>query len=127
MSVWPEALNFSWKYRACVERVIDGDSVYLDIDQGLHGWRHHENIRLFGLNTADRNLEAKRAATAYLRNILTPGRHVLLQTIKDRTEKYGRYLGKLWIDVNGLPVSVNDMLIVSGHALPWDGTGTPPE
>jgi hypothetical protein len=41
----------------------------------------------------------------------------VLQTFKDRREKYGRYLGELWLEQEGAAaLNVNDALVQSGHA-----------
>lgn len=45
---------------------------------------------------------------------------VIIQTIKnpsggDKQEKYGRYLGVIWLD----GVNVNDLLVAKGYAVRW--------
>jgi len=36
---------------------------------------------------------------------------VIIQTIKDRKEKYGRYLAEIWIEDKGKYINVNDLLV----------------
>ncbi len=41
---------------------------------------------------------------------------MLLQTIKDRKGKYGRYLGEIWVKQGRRMVNVNDLLVTEGYA-----------
>lgn len=114
-----------YQYAARVVRVIDADTVVLDIDLGLRTWRHSEYIRLLGLNAPERGTEAGTQATAWLREMLPVGTLVRLVTRKDQTEKYGRWLGVLWRAQDGNK-SINGLLVETAHAVPWDGQGPRP-
>ncbi|MCX8010279.1 MAG: thermonuclease family protein, partial [Ignavibacteria bacterium] len=53
----------------------------------------------------------------YLKTIVE-GKTILLQTIKDRKEKYGRYLGEVWIEKSeGKFENVNDLIVKNGFAV----------
>jgi micrococcal nuclease len=42
----------------------------------------------------------------------------LIQTIKDRKEKFGRYLAEIWLEADdGSRVNINDLLVQQGHAI----------
>ena len=43
-------------------------------------------------------------------------KEILLQTIKDKKGKYGRYLGELWVKQGRRMVNVNDLLVAEGYA-----------
>jgi len=111
-----------YEYRATVLRVIDGDTVDLDIDMGLHT-HIHERIRLDGINTPESNSKvaeertAAAAATEFLKSLLTDPK-VTVKTKKDAQEKYGRYLG---VVLNSAGVNVNEALVTAGHAKPYSG------
>ena len=46
------------------------------------------------------------------------GKKVLIQTIKDRKEKFGRYLAEIWLEADdGSRVNINDLLVQQGHAI----------
>jgi hypothetical protein len=47
---------------------------------------------------------------------------ITLETIKDRTEVHGRYLGIIRVDGSG-GVDLNAALIASSHAVPYEGHG----
>ena len=42
-----------YEYRAKLLRVIDGDTVDVDIDLGFGVWMHKERIRLYGIDTPE--------------------------------------------------------------------------
>jgi micrococcal nuclease len=43
-------------------------------------------------------------------------KEIVLKTLKDKTGKYGRYLGIVYLYENGDYVNINDWLIENGHA-----------
>lgn len=111
-----------YEYKATVVRVIDGDTVDLNIDLGL---RVHvvERIRLEGLDTPEKNSKvaaervAALAAMTFLQELLK-NPNVMIRTKKDVQEKYGRYLATI-INVDG--VNCNEELVKTGHAVAYDG------
>lgn len=129
-----------YRYRAKVINVIDGDTVKLSVrlkrsraksvDLGFHvfiedGWICvHETIRLFGVDAPEKNTDAGKAALKWLRTELPVGLVVDAKTLQDKQEKYGRFLADLWHQ--GDDTSVNDRLVSTGHARPWDGKGRRP-
>jgi len=52
----------------------------------------------------------------YLRGLID-GQKILLQTVKDRRGKYGRYLGEIWLEEGGQWINVNDRLVEKGYAV----------
>jgi micrococcal nuclease len=106
-------------YRALVTAVYDGDTCTADIDLGLGIWVRGEKLRLHRINTPELTGTDKPAgirARDHLKS-LVEGKSVLLQTIKDRREKYGRYLAEIWLEqAVGAPLNVNDALVAAGHA-----------
>lgn len=112
-----------YEYRAKVLRVVDGDTIYLSVDMGLETTRILE-VRLYGINCPEmHDTPAGPAAKAYTEAWL--GFHanldgwLLLRTIKDKREKYGRYLA-LVLDGDGEGACLNDMLVDAGHAVRKD-------
>lgn len=113
-----------------------GFSVYVE-----NGWlKVHEDFRLMGLNCAELSTDSGKAALDYLDRLLrigvSPGTYVpiTIQTVKEadheKQEKFGRWLATVWIGQGFInptwDTSVNERLIKSGHAAPWDGNGPPP-
>ena len=121
-------------YKAVVRRVVDGDTIDLDIDLGMNTWIHNERVRLYGIDTPEkygRNAcEAGRLASAYVEAQLPEGKEVFIQTFKDKTGKYGRLLAIIWfvldepagVGQGGIPevdrtvCNLNEHLVAVGHA-----------
>ena len=52
-----------YEYRCKIVKVIDGDTVDVDIDLGFGVWLHKERIRLYGIDTPEsrtRDLDRKK-------------------------------------------------------------------
>lgn len=85
-----------YQYKATVVRVVDGDTVYFDVDLGFQ-IRMTIDVRLYGVNTPEvrgPTREAGLKAKAYVENALPAGTTVIVKTYK--AEKYGRYLADVW-------------------------------
>lgn len=108
----------SFIYRHCiVERIIDGDSVALEIDMGnaIH-WRG--KFRLNGIDTPERGQPGYAEAIEHLRRLLLmPISHV--ETHKP--DKFGRWLVDIHIDTDGGTLHVNRLMIADGHAVEYHG------
>jgi len=106
-------------YKAHVVSVYDGDTCTVDVDLGLHAWIHGEKIRLYRIDAPEmRGAEREKgiASRDYLRSLIND-RDIILQTIKDKKGKYGRYLGEIWaVDNNGEYYNVNDKMVADGYA-----------
>ena len=108
-----------FQYKAFVTAVYDGDTWTVDIDLGLHVWIKNEKIRLYGINAPElRGKERPEGLLSrdYLRSLILD-KEITIRTFKDTREKYGRYLGEIWItDVKGKSLNVNDELVKKGFA-----------
>jgi len=109
-----------YEYKAIVKRVIDGDSLVLDIDLGFYIFMNETKIRLYGLDTPEMNsddpllrLQAV-LATRYLYDNLPVGSKVKINTVLDKREKYGRLLATI-ITEDGF--NINDGLIENKLAI----------
>ena len=91
------------EYNCTIRRVVDGDTVDVDIDLGFGIWIHNERVRLFGIDTPEsrtRDLEEKKAglfAKDVVLHYLPEGSKQVLRTHKDKVGKYGRVLGEFVI------------------------------
>ena len=111
-----EDLN-PYLYWALCTGVYDGDSVTLDISLGLGVHLHDQKIRLYGIDTPEIR-GTKRPAGLVARDRLRElvlNEWVLVETIFDRTGKYGRLLGVLYKD----GVNINELLLDEGLAEPY--------
>jgi micrococcal nuclease len=116
-----------YEYKCKLVKVVDGDTVDVDIDLGFDVWLRKQRIRLYGVNAPEsrtRDLEEKKkglAAKEYVTNFLDDEAGLILKTHKDAEGKYGRILGELWRITNYADQSLNDYLVEKGHATPYFG------
>jgi micrococcal nuclease len=110
-------------YRAKVRRVVDGDTIDLEFDLGLDAYRH-ERVRLYGVD-APEIYGVKKESEEYARGVSAKefvtecleGKMVWVNTIKDKTGKYGRYLAHVYFqDDSGAHVSISKLLLEDGLA-----------
>tara|TARA_Y100000385_G_scaffold33004_1_gene30951 strand:+ start:237 stop:671 length:435 start_codon:yes stop_codon:yes gene_type:complete len=115
-----------WTYRAKVIRVVDGDTVDVDIDLGFGIWQKNERVRIMGIDTPEsrtRNKIEKKfglAAKAKLKSLL--GKSTVLKTSinkkgVDMKGKFGRVLGDFLVDGK----KVTEIMCKTGHAVPYFG------
>jgi len=108
-----------YEYNCKIVRVVDGDTVDVDIDLGFDTWRCGERIRLYGIDTPEcrtRDAEEKAAgilAKEFVEDTLHVGGTYKLTT-KEKG-KFGRYLGviKLTDDTSINVALVKERLAVS--------------
>ena len=89
-----------YEYKCKIDRVVDGDTVDVDIDLGFGIWLRKERVRLYGIDTPEcrtRDLEEKKyglAAKSFVQDLLPVGSMQTLRTRKDDKGKFGRILGE---------------------------------
>jgi micrococcal nuclease len=106
-----------YEYAARLDRVIDGDTIDVLVDLGFD-IHVRQRVRLLGINCAEHGTAAGDDATAFTKAWIEQHGPVLtLRTVKDRKERYGRYLGQIVASTRIL----NDDLITGGHAVEYDG------
>jgi micrococcal nuclease len=103
-----------YEYNCTVISVVDGDTIHADVDLGCDT-HMHLTLRLLGINAPEMPTTEGQRAKEHLSALLAPG-GVLLQTIKDHKEKYGRYLAQLFC--NG--VDVNKRMVDDGFAVVYN-------
>ena len=113
-----------YTYKAKLDRVIDGDTIDVNMDLGFD-ISVHKRIRLAGIDTPEsrtRDLEEKKrglASKARLIELLDKGDLVVEST---DVGKYGRVLGVLHIyPEDNLPFNINDKLVEEGYAVEYHG------
>lgn len=105
----PEAPQVNYVFNAKVVRVIDGATVALDVDLGFHMWLHGQVFLLQGVTAPAVDGPDKAAALAAksrAQELLRADDEVILQSIRDKTDKSGTYRAVLWKDGE----SINDRL-----------------
>ena len=124
-----------YKYKVHVTRVVDGDTVDVDIDLGFGMIYKKQRVRLMGIDTPEsrtRDVEEKfygLQSKAFLKQLLTGSRTYRdIHLVSHDKGKFGRILGELFIDtvmLEGVTTnaagSVNQMMIDNFHAVPYLG------
>jgi micrococcal nuclease len=88
-----------YEYECKIVRVVDGDTIDVDISLGFGLWIHGESIRLFGVDCPEcrsRDKEEKAAGLAakrFVERFLQVGETYTLNT--QSKGKFGRYLGTI--------------------------------
>ena len=109
------------EYHCVITKIIDGDTIDVDIDLGFDCWLHKQRIRLHGIDTPEsrtRDLEEKKyglAAKAFVEKFIPLGSTALLNT-KEKG-KYGRYLGDFKVKNQWLCTE----LLKHRHAVRYEG------
>jgi micrococcal nuclease len=88
------------EYRCTIRRVVDGDTVDVDIDLGFGIWVRNERVRLYGIDTPEsrtRDLDEKKCgiyAKQCVEAFMPVDSNQTLKTYKDKVGKFGRVLGE---------------------------------
>ena len=107
-----------YTYSAYVKYVYDGDTITCDIDCGFGLKYTNTKIRLYGIDTPELRGDEYEEGIK-IRDILREKiscKDILIRTIKDKTGKYGRYLGIIYFYENGDYLNINDWLVENGYA-----------
>jgi micrococcal nuclease len=115
------------EYRCTVVKIVDGDTVDVDIDLGFGIWMRNERIRLYGIDTPEsrtRDKEEKKyglEAKKFLTGMLKDDNGIILKTQKDAEGKFGRILGELWRTTDYADKSINEYMVEKHHAVRYYG------
>jgi micrococcal nuclease len=99
-----------YHYKARLVRVVDADTVVLDVDLGFGCWRVNEPYRLLRINAPELRYKSGKAARAFLTAFLN-GKE--LEVVTHKSDVYGRYLAELTTSEG---VNVSDYLVEHRHA-----------
>ena len=116
-------------YKCTILRVVDGDTVDVDIDLGFGVWMRKERVRILGVDTPEsrtRDLTEKvygNLAKAFVKDFLPIGSQQQLVTEKDKTGKFGRILGKFLVydGVTDSQMHLGDIMIREHLAVAYFG------
>ena len=117
-----------YEYNVKIRRVVDGDTVDVDIDLGFGVWLFNERIRLYGIDTPESRTRDSiekiygKAATEYVVNFCDDEAGMTLKCNSyDSKGKFGRIMGELWRKTNYSDKSVNQYLVEKNLAVPYYG------
>lgn len=115
-----------YEYRVHILKIVDGDTVDVDIDLGFGVWLRNERVRIMGIDTPESRTSDKvekvfgLAAKNRLKQLL--GKTAILQTQvskdgEDLKGKFGRILGDFVVGDS----NVTKIMIDEGHCVPYYG------
>ena len=123
-----------YEYKCKILKVIDGDTVDIDIDLGFDVVLTNQRVRMFGIDTPEsrtRDKEEKKfglLSKKYVLDRLPKGSYQTLKTEIDRDGddargKFGRILGSFIVydSVDDRQSSINEMMIRDGYAVAYHG------
>ena len=120
-----------YEYRVNIVKVVDGDTVDVDIDLGFGVWIKDERVRIMGIDTPESRTRDKEekvfglAAKTRLKELLGKGAILQTQINKDGEDmkgKFGRILGDFLVDQeSGEDAKVTVIMIAENHAVEYWG------
>tara|TARA_Y100001963_G_scaffold127072_1_gene180146 strand:+ start:5781 stop:6191 length:411 start_codon:yes stop_codon:yes gene_type:complete len=111
-----------YRYKVDVTRVVDGDTVDVDIDLGFGMIYKKQRVRMKGIDTPEsrtRDLVEKKfglASKAFLKELLEDKE---IELVSHDKGKFGRILGEIF--VGDSTYSINQLMIDNHHAVLYDG------
>jgi len=115
-----------YTYKCRINKVLDGDTVDIDLDLGFNIVLANQRVRMIGVDTPESrtaNKEEKVRGTLSKKKLaekLSTGSWVKIQTHKDdgNDDKFGRILGEFILEDG---TNVNQWLIENNYAVPYQG------
>ena len=111
-------------YKCVIQRIVDGDTIDVNIDLGFGIWLYKERVRIAGIDTPEKRTRDKvekvfgLAATAKAHELVPEGSHCIIRTRRDKAGKYGRTMGDFVLEDGRL---YTDIMVESHHAVPYEG------
>lgn len=107
-------MDYLYWYKAYVTKVYDGDTITVDIDLGFGITMKKQKLRLADINTPEIRGE-EREQGIISRDWLSErilNKEITINTIRDTSGKYGRYLGYIYYNDENL----NETMLNEGLA-----------
>lgn len=121
-----------YEYKCKIVKVIDGDTVDIDLDLGFGIWVRDERVRIHGIDTPESRTRDKvekkfgLASKKFVQDILKKGSIQTLVTEKrgdDSKGKFGRILGKFKVYDSKTDswMFLGEIMVRDGYAVPYSG------
>jgi|TARA_B110000438_G_scaffold243667_1_gene243792 micrococcal nuclease len=111
-------------YKCTIQRIVDGDTVDVNIDLGFGIWLYKERVRVAGIDTPEKRTRDKvekifgLAATAKAHTLIPEGSNCIIRTRRDKAGKYGRTMGDFVLEDGTL---YTEVMVETHHAVPYEG------
>ena len=116
-----------FEYHAKVNKVIDGDTINVDLDLGFNVILSNQSVRLLGIDTPESRTSDKseKVFGTLSKNKVKEfidkceGQIILQTVLSDSEEKFGRLLGKIINPKDN--TALNEWLIWNNYAVAYNG------
>ena len=117
-----------YEYNCIIKKIVDGDTVDVDIDLGFDVYLNNQRVRLQGIDapeTRTKDLEEKAMgllSKEFVQGILPVGsKQVLVTTEYNPNGKYGRIIGtfKMYDAMKDRWSNLSTIMIEQGYANPY--------
>jgi micrococcal nuclease len=114
-----------YQYKVSVVKVVDGDTLDVDIDLGFGMSYKKQRVRMMGIDTPESRTRDKveklfgKASKKHLKKLLESAESISL--ISHDKGKFGRILGEIYIHNDDAELNVNQKMIDDCHAVPYTG------
>ena len=111
-----------YRYKVEVTRVVDGDTVDVDIDLGFGMTYKIQRVRMKGIDTPEsrtRDLVEKKFGLASKEFLKSQLKDQEIELVSHDKGKFGRILGELFVGSSAY--SINKIMIDNHHAVIYDG------
>ena len=116
-----------YEYNFKLVKVVDGDTIDVDIDLGFGVWLRNQRIRMMGIDTPEsrtRDLEEKKfglLAKDKLQTLLANGK--VIKTFKDAKGKFGRILADVIVyhSAEDRWCGATEIMIAQGYGVKYEG------
>tara|TARA_Y100000816_G_scaffold55777_1_gene36254 strand:+ start:968 stop:1384 length:417 start_codon:yes stop_codon:yes gene_type:complete len=116
-----------YHYPCKIIKIVDGDTVDVDIDLGFGVWMKNQRIRMYGIDAPESRTSNQTekvygvASKRFLEGMCDDKNGLVLRTHKDKKGKFGRILGELWRTTDYADQSINEYMIEKYHAVRYMG------
>tara|TARA_B100000424_G_scaffold19079_2_gene13779 strand:- start:905 stop:1339 length:435 start_codon:yes stop_codon:yes gene_type:complete len=118
-----------YEYKVKIKRIVDGDTVDVDIDLGFHVWLYNQRIRLHGIDTPECRTSDKtekifgNASKDFVEKNIPVGSTQILKSVvdkkgDDKRGKFGRILGDFILPNKSM---LTENMIKKSFAVPYTG------
>ena len=116
-----------FEYNFKLVKVVDGDTIDVDIDLGFGVWLRNQRIRMMGIDTPEsrtRDLEEKKLGLLEkdkLQTLLANGK--VIKTFKDAKGKFGRILADVIVyhSAEDRWCGATEIMIAQGYGVKYEG------
>lgn len=119
-----------YEYRCKIVRIIDGDTVVVDIDLGFDIWLKDESVRFLGMDAPEvrtRDQVEKlfgEISKAYVEKMIPVGSMQIVKTERPNSRgKFGRVLGtfRIYDEKTDRWTSLSEVMIREGYGVAYEG------